>query len=37
VLITDDKEKELVFIDKTFEMTEENNLKFIKKGTIKNK
>ena len=37
VLITDDEEKELVFIDKTFEMTEENNLKFIKKGTIKNK
>ncbi len=37
VLITDDNEKELVFIDKTFEMIEENNKKFIKKGTIKNK
>jgi hypothetical protein len=37
VLITDDNEKELVFIDKTFEMIEENNQKFIKKGTIKNK
>jgi hypothetical protein len=37
VLVTDDKEKELVFIDKSFVLIEENNQKFIKKGTIKNK
>jgi hypothetical protein len=37
VLITDDKEKQLVFIDKSFIMKEENNINFIKKGTFKNK
>ncbi|MEY3056110.1 MAG: hypothetical protein RLZZ614_641 [Bacteroidota bacterium] len=37
VLITDDEEKQLVFMDKTFIMKEENNQNFIKKGTFKNK
>jgi hypothetical protein len=37
VLITDDEQKELIFIDKTFIMKAENNNIFIKKGTFKNK
>ena len=34
LLVTDDPEKELVFIDKKFVMIKENNQKFKTKGTF---